>query len=298
MNRIRREVLNGLFVIVLSTLLSVAIAAFQVKFDVQLWVWIVMAIATAITGYVIFEFAIGFMNSTEEREKAWEESTRRREEEWLKRVGTPARLEMNVEGEGEAQALVAVSDAVKHAEDGSDYTVLYYIAPEGSWENVFLFSNEGYSKVFAAALEGVKLGRLREYKRIFCFDHDVLAKNHELRTGVLRVGEGPGTITKQMGEHCRLMMQTKGCSLYVAPVVLRNIVAFFGTDKVSMTVETTSAETGGRSAAGVIFFCDPPNGEIVEQFRQLERETERRMVSVHTIRFPEGELPKTQATGD
>jgi hypothetical protein len=63
-----------------------------------------------------------------------------------------------------------------------------------------------------------------------------------------------------------------------------------------MTVETTSAETGGRSAAGVIFFCDPPNGEIVEQFRQLERETERRMVAVHKIVFPEDEVSTAQAT--
>jgi len=35
MNPIRREVLNGLFVIVLSRLLSAAIAAFEIKFDLQ-----------------------------------------------------------------------------------------------------------------------------------------------------------------------------------------------------------------------------------------------------------------------
>jgi hypothetical protein len=225
------------------------------------------------------------MTSTEEREKAWEESTRRREEEWLKRVGTPARLEMNVDDV--SRALAGVSDAIKSVEAGSDYTVLYYIASAGSSENVSLSSNEGYSRVFAAALSGVKLGRLRDYKRIFCFEHDVLAKNNELKAGVLTVGDGPGTITKQMGEHCRVMMQTKGCSLYVAPVILRHIVSFYGRNRISMTVETTSDKTGGRSAPGVIFFSDPPNGEIVEQFRQLERETERRMVAVHRIVFPE-----------
>jgi hypothetical protein len=285
MNPIRREVLNGLFVIVLSTLLSAAIAAFQVKFDIQLWVWIVMAVAIAITGYVIFEFAIGFMTSTEEREKASEESTRRREEEWLKRVGTPARLAMNLDGE--PLALAAITDAVKGSKAGSDYIVLFYIGPEGLVENVLPVSAERSLTLFATLLEGVRLGGLREYKRIFCFDRDVLAEDRELKAGVLRVGEGPGTITRQMGEHCRLMMQTKGCSLYVAPAVLRHIVGFYGTDKVSITVETTAADTGGRAAAGVIFFCDPPNGEIVEQFRELERETERRMVAVHKIVFPE-----------
>ena len=42
MNPIRRELLNGLFVLVVSCLLSVAFAAFQVNFNVQLWVLILM----------------------------------------------------------------------------------------------------------------------------------------------------------------------------------------------------------------------------------------------------------------
>jgi hypothetical protein len=56
---IRREVLNGLFVLVLSTLLSAGIAAFQIKFNLQVWVLIVMGVAIAVSGYVIFEFALG-----------------------------------------------------------------------------------------------------------------------------------------------------------------------------------------------------------------------------------------------
>jgi hypothetical protein len=36
-----------------------------------------------------------------------------------------------------------------------------------------------------------------------------------------------------------------------------------------------------------MFFHDPPNGEIIEQFRQIVRETERRMVAVHKVIFPE-----------
>jgi hypothetical protein len=34
----------------------------------------------------------------------------------------------------------------------------------------------------------LKLGRLREYKPIICFDHPVLADDHELKSGILRVG--------------------------------------------------------------------------------------------------------------
>ena len=59
----------------------------------------------------------------------------------------------------------------------------------------------------------------------------------------------------------------------------------------SISLETVDQGAGGRRIAGGLFFCDPPNGEIVEQFRQMERETERRMVAVHTIRFPEDEAP-------
>ena len=88
------------------------------------------------------------------------------------------------------------------------------------------------------------------------------------------------------------MLATKGCSVYVAPVVLRSfIVGLYGTDKVSMSVDTADQNTGDRTVLGVMFFYDPPNGEIVEQFRQIERATERRMIGVHTIRFPEDVEP-------
>ena len=63
-----------------------------------------------------------------------------------------------------------------------------------------------------------------------------------------------------------------------------------------MSVEGAEQDMGGRSTAGTIFFCDPPNGEIIEQFRQMERATERRMVAVHKIVFPEDEMPTAQAT--
>ena len=118
----------------------------------------------------------------------------------------------------------------------------------------------------------VKRGTIREYKRIICFDHDVLANDHELKSGVLRVGEGLGTIDRLMGDHCRLMRETKGCSLYVAPVVYRSVVVLIGVDKLSINVETAAQDTGDRRIAGVFFFSDPPNGEIIEQFRQMERE--------------------------
>lgn len=286
MNPIRREVLNGLFVIVLSTLLSAAIATFQLKFDLQLWVLIVIGVAVALIGYVMFELTLGFMASTTE-------STRQREEEWLKRVGTPARLEVN--RESEPAGFLAVGDAVKAMRPGSDYTVLYYVGSEVGEELPFTREwNAVRAKNFSLNLEQLKRGTIREYKRIICIDSDVLENDHELKSGVLRVGEGPGAISRTMGDHCRLMMETKGCSLYVAPAVLRFMVMLYGVDKVGISVDTADRRTGGRTASGVIFFCDPPNGEIVEQFRQLERETERRMIAVHKIRFPDDAEPTAE----
>ena len=275
MNPIRREVLNGLFVLVISTLLSAAIAAFEIKFNLQVWLLIVIGVAIAVSGYVMFEIALGIMTSAAEREK-----------EWLKRVGTPARLELDEEGV--SSGITAAAEAVKAMSPGSDYTVMYYVGSEGGSETPLGKEASAIrGKSFNSFLEQLKRGTLREYKRIICFDHDVLVNDHKLKSGVLRVGEGPGTIDRLMGEHCRLMMETKGCSVYVAPAVLRSIVALFGVDMVSMTIEAAEQNTGGRRTAGLMFFCDPPNGEIIEQFRQIERATERRMVAVHKIVFPE-----------
>ena len=284
MSPIRREVLNGLFVLVISTLLSAAIAAFEIKFNLQVWLLIVIGVAIAVSGYVMFEIALGIMTSAAEREK-----------EWLKRVGTPARLELDEEGV--SSGMTAAAEAVKAMSPGSDYTVMYYVGSEGGSETLGKEASAIRGKSFNSFLEQLKRGTLREYKRIICFDHDVLVNDHKLKSGVLRVGEGPGTIDRLMGEHCRLMMETKGCSVYVAPAVLRSIVALFGVDVVSMTIEAAEQNTGGRRTAGLMFFCDPPNGEIIEQFRQMERATERRMVAVHKIVFPEDtESPAKLAT--
>jgi hypothetical protein len=280
MKPIRRELLNGLFVLVLASLIHAAFEAFHLNFDVRLWALIVMGVAIAVSGYVVFESLL----SAHQRE----ESTRQREEEWLKRVGTPARLELNL-GEG-GVGLTSVVEALKVLNPGSDYTVVYYFGSEGG--NQALGMNEAREKIYGLSLELLKRGTIREYKRIICFDREVLANDHELRSGVLRVGEGPGTIDRLMGEHCRLMMmETEKCSLYVAPVVFRGIVGLMGVDKASITVETVDQGAGGRRSAGTLFFCDPPNGEIIEQFRQIERATERRMVAVHQIRFLEDAAP-------
>ncbi|HEV2173656.1 MAG TPA: hypothetical protein VGR71_08820, partial [Nitrospira sp.] len=68
MNPIRRELLNGLFVLVVSSLLSAPFAAFQVSFNLQLWVFILIGVGIAVTGYVMFEIALRYMAATEDRE--------------------------------------------------------------------------------------------------------------------------------------------------------------------------------------------------------------------------------------
>ena|SRR5215813_10016139 len=74
MNPIKRELLNGLFVLVLASLMSAAFATFQVTFNVQLFVWIVIGVAVGF--YVVFDLTLRYVASTEAREKESEESTR------------------------------------------------------------------------------------------------------------------------------------------------------------------------------------------------------------------------------
>ena len=284
MNPIRREVLNGVFVLVVASLLSVAFSAFQVSFNAQLWVLILMGIAIAVSGYVVFEVALGHMASAENREN-----------QWLKRVGKPARLELGMGGTAGLAGAAMLVDAVKEMRPGSDLTIMIHIDREGGFGMVV--PREAQEQVFGAVMEQLHRGTIREYKRIICFDPDVMAKDHELRSGILSVGEGPGRITRPMAEHCRLMLGTKGCSLYVAPAFVRQYVGLFGTDKACTSVDTFDQDTGARAVAGMMFFYDPPNGEIVEQFRQIERATERRMVAVHKIVFPEDTLPTAEVAG-
>ncbi len=287
MKPFRRELLNGLFVLVVGALISTAFEAFHVEFDIRLWALIVMGVAIAVTGYVVFEIALGFMSSTEDRERAATEATQKREEEWLKRVGTPARLELNLDEPG--VGLASVLEVVKAMSPGTDFTIMLYYGSEGGKQA--LGTNEAFESLFNSVLELLKRGTIREYKRLICFDYEVLATDQQLKSGILRVGEGPGTISRLMGEHCRVMLETKGCSLYVAPAVLRSVVGLYGTDKASVTLEIVDQSIGGRRVAGVLLFSDPPNAEIIEQLRQIERATERRMVAVHQIRFPEDAAP-------
>jgi hypothetical protein len=251
-----------------------------------------MGIAIAVSGYIMFEITLGVITSVEDREKALAEATRHREEEWLKRVGNPARLDLRFSGSH--RDLSPYVEAVKSMGSGTDLTIMIYFAAEGSLEGENATVDEGVKQLYGAIEERLKRGTVREYKRLICFDRDVLEKDHELKSGILHVGKGPGTVGRLVGEHCRFMMETKGCSVYVAPIVLRSIITLYGTDKASMSVET--AQEDARTTAGVIFFYDPPNAEIIEQLRQIERATERRMVAVHKIAFPEDVVPAAEAT--
>lgn len=216
MKPLRRELLNGLLVLVVASLLSVAFSAFQVSFNPLLWVLILMAIAIAVSGYILFEITLGVITSAEDRERALAESTRQREEEWLKRVGTPARMELSQEGQEDRDAgMEGVIEQVRSLKPESDLTTMFYVSAEG----VNRYNDPKRLELYRVILEEMKQGAIREYKRIMCFDHDVLANDSELRSGVLRVGEGPGTIDRVSGDHCRLLLETRGCFLFVAPAL-------------------------------------------------------------------------------
>jgi hypothetical protein len=166
MKPVRRELLNGLFVLVVASLMSAAFAEFQVNFNLQLWVLSVMGVAIAISGYVIFEFVL----SAEDREK-----------EWLKRVGTPARSRCGCGGRGFRHGRDCRGD--KDYQSGQRYTVIYYFGSEGGEETIF--SQQTREGLYSTIIEQLKRGAIREYKRIICFDHDVLANDPELKSGVL-----------------------------------------------------------------------------------------------------------------
>ena len=278
MNPIRRELLNGLLVLVIASLLSVAFSAFQVSFNVLLWTSILLGVAVAVSGYVFFEYLL----SAEDREK-----------EWLQRVGTPARFELNQEGRPSGADVIR--EAVKTMSPGSDYTIIYFFDRDQSGgSGLTKEAMASRTKTLSVVLEQLKRGAIGEYKRIICFDRDVIANDPELKSGVLRVGEGPGTIDRAMGDHCLQMMSTRGCSLFLAHAVLRNSVLLLGSDKVAITVDADEQDAGGHTTLGTLLFCNPPNREIIEQFRQIERRTERRMVAVHKIVFPEDAEPKAE----
>jgi hypothetical protein len=80
----------------------------------------------------------------------------------------------------------------------------------------------------------------------------------------------------------------------VAPAVFRAIVTLIGANRVSISIEGVDEAAGGRRVPGGLYFSDPPNSEIVEQFRQIQRATERRMVAVREIRFPEEAAPTAE----
>src|SRR5215469_741243 len=294
MNPIRRELLNGLLVLVVASLLSVAFSALQVSFNAQLWVLILMGIAIAVGGYILFDITLGVISSAEEREKALAEAMRRREEEWLRRVGNPARLDLRFSGSDRNVDLSPYVEAVKSMRPGADLTIMIYIFAEGLVESQPA-AFDRVKQLYGAIEERLRRGLVHEYKRLICFDREIVEQDHELRSGILRVGSGPGTISRDLAEHCRFMMATKGCSVYVAPTVLRSIITLYGADTASMSVEMANQQAGARSPAGVIFFYDPPNGEIIEQLRQIERLAERRMVAVHKIAFPEAGASPAEA---
>jgi hypothetical protein len=126
MNPIRRELLNGVFVLVLASLMSAAFAAFQVSFNLQLWILILIGAGVAVGFYVVFDLTLRYVASTEAREEASEESTRQREEQWLKRVGTPVRFELHAaEGLGTGGAVI---ETLKAMRPGSDLTFLIWVS--------------------------------------------------------------------------------------------------------------------------------------------------------------------------
>lgn len=98
MNSIGRELLNGPSVLMVASLLSVAFSAFQVTFNAQFSVLILKGIGVALGGDILFDITLGVITSAEGRERALAEAMQHWGEEWLKRVGNPASLDLRFSG--------------------------------------------------------------------------------------------------------------------------------------------------------------------------------------------------------
>ena len=280
MSKLKRELLNILFIGAGASLIHAAYEAANAKFNPLVWAVIVMGIAVALGGYVVFEYMV----TAEERAEEATKSTAAREDEWLKRVGTPARLEPIGDGKFAAMAL----QLLRTLKSGSDVTFMIHI-PRHQLELASYAdfagsgSEAGLKVVLRTLLELVDTGTIREYRRIICFDHGLFSESSELKSGTLKVGNGPDKVWGFIAEHCRQMVTRKKCSVYVAPAIVQNDVFLYGSDKAGLTLKRFDSERGILQLAYGFFFSDPPNSEIIEELRLIIRDTEKRMVAVHTI---------------
>ena len=79
--------------------------------------------------------------------------------------------------------LLALAEAVKAMSPGSDYTVMYYYGSEGGAERLLPKETKTRREdLYGVVFEQLNRGAIREYKRIICFDTDVLANDHELKS--------------------------------------------------------------------------------------------------------------------
>src|SRR5262245_39158801 len=111
------------------------------------------------------------------------QSTRHREEEWRTRGGNPARLELRMGGTAGMPGLALLGGAVKAVRAGSDLRMMIWLGSQEGRERAV--PDEAQEQVFGSITEQLRRGTIREYKRILCFDHDVLANDLELKSGIL-----------------------------------------------------------------------------------------------------------------
>ncbi len=78
MKRFQRELINGLFVLIVGSLMSAAFEAFHVEFNIIAWSLIILGLAVATSAHATFSATLGFMSSAEDREQ-----------EWLRRASAP-----------------------------------------------------------------------------------------------------------------------------------------------------------------------------------------------------------------
>src|SRR5712692_294413 len=106
--KIRRELIDALFVIVLVALLHSGFEEYGKNLDYQYWSIICAGIALTLAGYAVFRYMLFAEN---------------RDREWRGRVGTPATMRLDLEGGRYYDMLCTLLESLKH---GSQVQIIAY----------------------------------------------------------------------------------------------------------------------------------------------------------------------------
>ena len=76
-------------------------------------------------------------------------------------------------------------------ETGSDFTVMFHADRDGGRSHSYAGTDKAREQFYDLIMQQMRRGVIREFKRLVCFDPDVLANDHELQSGILHSVRDP-----------------------------------------------------------------------------------------------------------